>query len=120
MLRMKLPTSQLPISAENLRHHFDAVTLILERLEPLKVGLYEHALYGTHPGGWLMIFGRQRTRIRCRYSSDISITIQQADAPPDEWYPDWSKVPCEEVEFREHSEGPYSGLTRILRERFST
>ena len=119
MLRVKLPSSQLPISAEGMRHHFDSVVSIMERLASLKVGLYEHSIYGVHPGGWVMVVGRHRTRIRCRYSGDISLFIQQADAPPDEWYPDWSKVPCEELTFLEFQEGPYTGLERILRERFA-
>jgi hypothetical protein len=111
-----LPSSSAP---EYIKHHFDCVVGIGERVAPLGVGIFEYVFYATHPDGFAIVFGRHRTRVRFRYTPTDGLTVQQADAPPSEWYPDWAQVSSEVVEWSEYSSSPYREIETILHERFA-
>src|SRR5258706_13585385 len=110
MSQLAPPSFPLPVKPEHLQLHFDAVLAIVKRFAPLHVGLYEHIFHAVHPEGWAITFGRNRTRVRFRYIPQKGMTVQQADAPPSEWYPAWDSVKNEPVDWSERQSSEYEAM----------
>jgi hypothetical protein len=113
------PSSSFPSNPEHLRIHFDCLLAIVKRVAPLHVSLYEHTFSAVPPEGWVAMFGRHRARLRFRYIPQKGMTVQQADAPSSEWYPDWETVKSEIVDWPERQSNEYEAMERVLLERFA-
>jgi hypothetical protein len=119
MSQLDPASSSLPIRPEHLQGHFENVLGIVKRVAPLRVGLYEHIYRGVYPDGWTIVFGRHRSRVRFHYMPRKGMTVQQADAPPSEWFPDWQHVKSESVDWSERQSSEYEAMEKVLFERFA-
>ena len=118
MYQLHPDTFQLPVRPEGLAGHFEALLKIAERFAQRRVGLFKHSYHAVPPCGWEVVFGRHRTRVRFRCDRGF-VFVQQADAPADEWYPDWEQVKAERFDWDERQSSEYEVMEKILHERFA-
>jgi hypothetical protein len=117
MYHLQSSARQLPIRAESLGTHFKIVLQIVQRCEKLRIGLLEHSYQAFPDRHWIFVFGRHRMRLRF-YLDEVCLRVQQADAPSDDWQPDWVHIKADTFNWHEHS-SEYEILEKILFERFA-
>ena len=119
MSQLDPTTSEMFVRPECLEAHFNLVLGIVKRVAPLRVSLLEHVYRGTYPEGWIIVFGRHRMRVRFNNTLRGGMTVQKADAPLSEWYPDWEQVKTETVDWSERQSSEYEAMEKILHETFA-